>query len=114
MVRGVISDANLKRDKNGISYARKEMIICRLELCMDGISEEKKLSLSLQGICAQYCDNLVGKVLLSYKSDIFHVNFVTLRNLDHIILIKWQFNLDSELNWSRVFIEWYSKTGVRN
>lgn len=49
-----IKAVNEKRDENGLSYARKAMIMCGLSKGVDGIWRETQLFQHLQGIISDY------------------------------------------------------------
>ena len=73
-----VQDVNAMKDKNGLTYARKAMIRCRLGLDIDGHWHEGQLSRELQEIIKKYRENFDGKPVpgteeeeeLEYESDI--------------------------------------------
>jgi hypothetical protein len=63
-----VRDVNSERDTYGFSYARKDIIRCRLSLDVDGIWKVEQLFLHLQEIIAEHRRHFEGepipKVLL--------------------------------------------------
>lgn len=60
MAADVIRDVNKMKDKDGISYARKSMIMTGLALNLEGVWAESQLSDQLQTIIAKYRANFDG------------------------------------------------------
>lgn len=60
LARDAVRDVNLERDKNGMSYARKAMIITGLAKNGNGVWEEGQLSGELQSIVAKHRNHFEG------------------------------------------------------
>lgn len=62
MAAGAVDDVNKQKDNEGISYARKAMLLYGMALNTEGVWKEEQLSLQLQGLVAQYRGHFEGRV----------------------------------------------------
>lgn len=59
-----VREVNGQRDKNGVQYARKAMMMCGMSLNLNGLWEESQLTEDLQAIVAKHRNHFDGEPVI--------------------------------------------------
>ena len=65
LAAAAVREVNSQRDKNGVQYARKEMIMTGMSLNVNGLWEESQLTDDLQRIVARHRNHYDGEPVMS-------------------------------------------------